>query len=147
MKKKAIVCDIDGVVLKSDFLLKEIYEKKLKGDEKWEYFDRECNSDRVKLIPSIKPFLNSFEDNVHIIISTARNERCRKGTSNKLWRHRICFDEMYMRAIDDYRDATEVKRDHFKKILEEYEVICFVDDSLENCEVAKEFGILALRCV
>ena len=147
MKQKAIVLDIDNTVLDVAFIEKEIFEKGLKGEEKWDYFHRECNSDRVKVIKSIKPFLSSFDKDVVIIISTARNERCRKATANKLWRHRICFEEMYMRGFEDYREATEVKREHFKDIVEKYDVICFIDDSLENCEVAKDFGILALRYV
>ena len=47
MKRKAIICDIDGVLLQTDFILDEIHALGLKGDEKWEYFYENCNSDRV----------------------------------------------------------------------------------------------------
>jgi len=147
MKPKCIILDVDGVCLQSDFIFQEIFEQKLKGDAKWDYFDKECNSDRVKLMPNIIPFIRSFPDDVVTIISTARSERCRRGTARKLWQYKIGFEEMYMRALDDYRPAEEVKREHLQKIMENYEVICFVDDSLENCEVAKELGVLALRAV
>ena len=146
-KQKAIVLDVDGVCLQTDFILQEIFEQKLKGDAKWDYFYKECNSDRVKLMPNIIPFIRSFPDNVVTIISTARSERCRRGTAKKLWQYKIGFEEMYMRELEDYRPAEEVKREHLQKIMENYEVICFVDDSLENCEMAKDMGILALRVV
>ena len=146
-KQKAIVLDIDNVVLSSGFILQEIFEQKLKGDAKWDYFYQHCNSDRVKLMSKIIPFIRSFPEDVVTIISTARSERCRRGTAKKLWQYKIGFEEMYMRALDDYRPAEEVKREHLQKIMENYDVICFVDDSLENCEMAKDMGILALRCV
>ena len=37
-KSKAIVIDIDGVILDSNLILKEIYDLKLKGDTMWSYF-------------------------------------------------------------------------------------------------------------
>lgn len=147
MKQRAIVLDVDGVCLDSECIMRETFEQGLKGDAKWDYFYQHCNSDRVKLTPNIIPFIRSFPDNVVTIISTARSERCRRGTARKLWQYKIGFEEMYMRALDDYRPAEEVKCEHLQEIIENYDVICFVDDSLENCEVAKELGVLALRCV
>ena len=48
MKRKAIVMDIDGVCLQTDFILDEIHSLGLKGEDKWDYFYEHCNSDRVK---------------------------------------------------------------------------------------------------
>ena len=162
MKRKAIVCDIDGVLLNSQFILDEIHELGLKGEDKWEYFYEHCNSDRVKVIPETKRYIDSFVhatyevevepnvitiDSVTLIISTARNEKCRIKTIDKLAQHEIFFNRMYMRKQNDLRPALEVKREHLLQIMEEFDVISFIDDDLQNCEMAKSLGILALRRV
>ena len=84
MKNKAIVIDIDGVILNTEDILKEILRQKLKGDEMWEYFYENCNSSRIPLIKNIVQFLGCLSSSIYIILSTARNERCRKGTEEKL---------------------------------------------------------------
>ena len=115
MKQKVIVCDIDGVILRSDFIFEEIFNLKLKGDDKWAYFDANCNSDRVELMSGIKPFLRSFGDSVVTIISTARSKNVRFQTAKKLWQYKIGFEEMYMREGNDYREAKEVKKHKQRK--------------------------------
>jgi len=162
MKRKAIVCDIDGCILQTDFILQEIHELGLKGNEKWEYFYKNCNSDRVEIIPEIKKYIDSFVhatyevevepnvitiDSVTLIVSTARNEKCRIETIDKLARHEIFFDRMYMRKDSDFRHAHEVKREHLLKIMEDFDIVAFIDDDIENCEMAKSLGILSLRRV
>ena len=149
MKSKVIVCDIDGVCLESEFILREIFELGLKGDDKWDYFYENCNSDRVKAMSGIRlllelawvsPFWN-------VILSTARNEKCREATEEKLRRCGIPFFRLYMRKENDYRDATEIKREHLQEIMTEFDIIAFIDDDLDNCEMAKKLGVMALRRV
>ena len=127
--------------------LKDNIEVKLCNQILWAYFDANCNSDKVELMSGIKQFLRSFSDNVVTVISTARSERLRHQTAKKLWQYKIGFEEMYMRRIDDYREAKEVKREHLLQIMDNYEVVCFIDDDLGNCEMARDLGILALRRV
>ena len=146
MKPKAIILDIDGVILNSDFIFQEIHKLGLKGDEKWDYFYQYCNSDRVQLMPKIEEFIWAV-DEFNIIILTARSEKVRPQTSQKLIKHRIPFDKMYMRNIDDLSPASCVKREHLEKIMKDFDVIAFIDDDLTNCQMAKELGILALRRV
>ena len=147
--KKAVVLGIDGVVLGTNFLHKEIMELGLKGEDKWEYFNKNSNSDKVNLIPGIKEFYNVLrESDLSIIFCTARNESCINETWNKLEKEGIYgFDSIYMRGVDDYREDTEVKRDLLNEINEHYDILFFIDDSLRNCEVAKDLGILALRMI
>ena len=164
MKRKAIVCDVDGVLLQTDFILQEIFELGLKGDEKWDYFYEHCNSNRVTVIPETKRYIDSFInatyevveenepnvitiDSVTLIVSTARNERCRIETDEKLYHCGIEPYRIYMRACDDLRSACKVKREHLLKIMEEYDIVAFIDDDLENCEIAKSLEILSLRRV
>lgn len=147
--RRAVVIDCDGVLLDTSHIFKELYELDLKGDAKWEYFHKRCNSEDVKLIPGIKDLFKTFYNDVPlaIIISTARNEKIRKETAAKLLENRILYDDLFMRKDGDYRPSPEVKRDHLKEIMKKYDVTLFIDDDIENCEMAKGLGITALRRV
>ena len=150
MTRKAIVCDIDGVVLNTQFILEEIHELGLKGEDEWEYFYKHCNSDRVKAIETTKNFYTTIRYGINdlcCIISTARNVKCSDETLKKLAREKIIFDRSYWRKDGDLRHACEVKREHLLQIMKEFDVIAFIDDDLANCEMAKELGVLALRRV
>lgn len=146
-KEKAIVLDIDGVILDSAIILKEIYNLELRGDEMWSYFHENCNSSRVTFIKSIFPFLNSFKASIYVILSTARNEKCRKGTEERLHNEGFPYDLLYMRKDGDYRPSDEVKKDHLKTISQKFEIVAFIDDDLSNCQMAEREGIFALRKV
>lgn len=147
MKEKAIVLDVDGVCLDSSKIIEELFELKLKGDTKWDYFREHCNGDRVKVINSTRSFINNVYSRCRIILSTARNEKCKESTKQRLEGEGFLFDELYMRPENDYSPASEIKRKHLLKIMEFYDIVAFVDDDLANCEMAKELGILALRKV
>lgn len=145
--KEAIILDIDGVILDTRVILKEILEKKLHGDEMWDYFYQNCNSSRILLMKNIIPFLSCLDPSVGVILSTARNEKCRKETAEKLNREGIAYDILYMRKNGDLRPSSEVKKDHIKLIKKEFEIVAFIDDDLSNCRMAEAEGLLALRKV
>ena len=147
--RRAIVIDIDGVLLNVEHIFKKIYELDLKGDAKWDYFHEHCNSDDVEAMPGVRDFFATLYNDIPlaIIISTARNEKIRQETIEKLVKHKVLFDHMYMRRDGDYRPSAEVKREHLQEIMKNYRVTMFIDDEIANCEVAKELGILALRRV
>lgn len=169
MKRKAIVIDLDNTVLNTQFIIEEIFKLGLKGEEKWEYFYNNCNSDRVEVISETKKFLDTIDSGYYvvkeiiidgfdsytycdkqkyvIIISTARNEKCRTATEDKLFDEHIGYDKMYMRKDGDFRSACEVKKDHLIEIMKEFDIVAFIDDDIDNCEMAKELGILSLRRV
>jgi len=166
-KRKCIVIDIDGCLLDTDFILREIFEYKLKGEAKWDYFYDNCNSNRVEVITETKRFLDTIDSGYYVtkeniidgfdsytlcdrqkyvmIISTARNEKCREATEDRLFDEHIGYDKMYMRADNDSRPAYMVKKDHLIEIMEDYDIVAFIDDDIDNCEMAKELGILALK--
>jgi predicted secreted acid phosphatase len=145
--KEAIILDIDGVILDTRVILKEILEKKLHGDEMWDYFYQNCNSSRILLMKNIIPFLDCLDPSVCVILSTARNEKCRKETAEKLNKEGIAYDILYMRKNGDLRPSSEVKKDHIKLIKKEFEIVAFIDDDLSNCKMAEAEGLLALRKV
>ena len=146
-KRKAVVLDIDGVILKSSIIFKEIYDLQLRSDAMWDYFHKHCNSSRVVVLENIRPFIQSLGKDVIIIISTARNEKCKEATEKRLHEEGFYYEALYMRGKDDYRLSHEVKKDHLQEISKNYDIIAFVDDELLNCQMAEKEGILALRRV
>lgn len=146
-KPKAIVCDIDGVCLDSSLIFKELFDLKLKGDAKWDYFREHCNGPRVSKIENSRILINNANNCAHIIFSTARNEKCREATEQRLLSDGFFFEKIYMRSQNDYRESKDVKKDHLLEIMKSYDILAFIDDDLTNCEMAKELGILTLRKV
>ena len=151
MKRKAIVCDIDGVLLDSSHIMQEAEDLELYGDLKWDYFYNHCNDNSVKIIESGKIFYNliryGVNSNICFIFSTARNEKCSDSTLKRLAFESIFCDRIYMRKDGDLRPSYEVKREHLLKIMEEFDIVAFIDDDIENCKMAKGLGILSLRVV
>ena len=150
--KNCIVLDVDGVILNTAFLFEEISNLKLKGDAKWDYFHKECNTERVKLIPGFeKFFLNLYDikvnSNVDIILLTSRNEKVRKDTELKLRLEGVFFDKLIMRPKNDYREAHILKKETLQDLQKEYNIIMYIDDDLNNCGAAKELGVFSLRKV
>ena len=146
-KEKAVILDIDGVILDSTIILKEIYSLGLKGDNMWAYFHEHCNSPRVTLMKNARSLLENLKDSTHVILSTARNDKCRRSTEERLRKEGFHYDFLYMRKDGDYRSSSEVKKDHLNQILQEFDVIAFIDDGLSNCQMAEREGIFALRKV
>lgn len=147
MKKKVIVMDIDGVVFDTSAIHSQIHELKLKGDDMWNYFHSRCNDENNKLIDETLEFALHIHKRVPIILSTARNEKCRKSTERRLLLEQFPYDSLYMRDFNDERPSWEVKQDHLKEISEKYKILAFIDDELRNCEMARDMGILSLRKV
>ena len=146
---KCFVFDIDGVLLKTEPVFREICELDLKGNERWDYFHKYCNSDKVLPVQGVLEFWYRIAYGNEIVLCTARNEKCKEATLAKLQYHGFIVpdENIYMRTDGDYREATEVKKELLQKIMSKYEVIAFIDDTLSNCEVAKELGILSMRMI
>ena len=43
MKQKAIICDIDGVLLDTEHIFERIETAQLTGRDKWDFFNRHAN--------------------------------------------------------------------------------------------------------
>lgn len=146
VKDKAVVIDIDGVLLDSYPILEEMTHLKLTGNDKWEYFHKHCNGPKVTFIGNaIFSLLNVLKSSVYVILSTSRNELCREDTEARLKEENFPYDLLYMRKEGDYRLSPEVKEDHLNEILKTFDVVAFIDDDLGNCEMVNRKGILSLR--
>ena len=141
-----IVCDIDGVLLDSSFIIKDIYDKGLKGDEKWDYFYSKCNSEDVKVFNDIENYVKLMvTQGVLPIFSTARNERNREDTEKKLKAEHIPFFKLYMRKEGDYRPSAEVKKEHLTDIQRRFNIVLFIDDDITNVKMAEGLGITSIK--
>lgn len=145
MREQAIVLDVDGVILDSSKVFEELFKRKLKGDEKWEYFRENCNGSDVIFIKNSLKFTQALNKEVKIILLTARNEKCREATETRLKAENFKWDELYMRPENNYEESDILKNKILFELTEIYDIIAFIDDELSNCEAAKNLGILALR--
>lgn len=147
---RAVVFDIDGVLLNIDCILDEIRARGLSGAEEYEYFYEHCNDSRVKVIEGGRRFYNFIrycDDYVYCILLTARNEKVRDKTLKRLADDGILCDRLYMRKVGDTRSDAAVKKEYLQEIMKDFDIICFVDDDADNCAMAKELGLFVLRAV
>lgn len=145
MREQAIVLDVDGVLLDSSKVFEELFKRKLKGDEKWEYFRENCNGSDVIFIKNSLKFIQALNKEVKIILLTARNEKCREATEARLKAENFIYHELYMRPENNYEESDTLKSKILFELTGIYDIIAFIDDELSNCEAAKNLGILALR--
>jgi len=150
-KEKVIIWDIDGCLLDVEPIFREIYDLGIKGsNNRWKYFYKNCNSDRVKANDGIRFLFHSLRYSakpINSIIVTARSEKCKWETLSKLSDENILCDKIYMRKINDFRPAEEVKRDYLVEIMADYDIVAFFDDEIKNCKMAKDLGIASFRVV
>ena len=155
MKEKAIICDIDGVILDSSQVFKEIEEQGLTGDAKWEYFDRHANGLHVYPEKRMIKIIHSFyQQGYKIIFSTARSERIKMETSCRLvsdfqyYEPKGAFEaKLLMRPIGDYSPSAEIKEKHLEDIKKEYDIVCSFDDDDSNCAMFERNKILTFKVV
>lgn len=77
-----------------------------------------------------------------VIIVTGRDEVCRDITLDWLDLHGIEHDELFMRAKDDMRKDTVVKREiYLNDINPKYNVLCAYDDRLSVCRTWTDMGV------
>jgi len=151
MKKRAIICDIDGVLLDTKHIFENIEKYELTGDDKWDYFNRHANDYDVEIDSRIVEMLDALSKDYKIVFMTARSFEIHKQTRAKiaqaigLYSGSIFDYEIIMRRIDDFRASDEVKEGMLKYIQKLYDVVFAIDDESPNCEMFKQNGILTLQ--
>lgn len=149
MKQKAIICDIDGCLLDTLNIHKQIEELGLTGALKWRYFEAGANDIKtVKFNRNLANVLKTFADTgIKIILLTARSEAIRYSTKLRLdYEINAAFSyKLLMRSMGDSNDPHIVKYLHLKKILEEYDVILAIDDEDANLKMFAANGIFVMK--
>lgn len=149
---KAIICDIDGVLLDTEHIFKKIEELGLTGSSKWEYFNRHANDYDVKIDSRVIEILETFAQNgFRIIFLTARAQEIESHTKAKidmaigLYANRIFNYLLLMRPYANYESPENVKETWLNLLREKYEIYCALDDDASNCEMFAKNKILTMQ--
>jgi len=152
MKQKAIICDIDGVLLDTSKVFKQIEDFYLTGNIKWKYFNRHANDNDVPCDIRIMRILEWFVDNGYkIIFLTARSEEIYRQTRAKIQYEQALYANkpfdflLIMRPSDVLAPSDEVKYNALLEIEKKYNIFCAIDDDADNCDMFASKGILTLQ--
>lgn len=148
MKKDAIICDIDGVLVDTSWIFDKTDD--MTTDEKWDFFNRNANNsgnktnlDLVMILDKLKYFAG-----YQILFVTTRSDIIYKPTLLMLKRLFVSNHfELYMRREGDLSPSYEVKQKILNDIREKYNIVCAIDDDRDNCEMFKNNGITTMQVV
>lgn len=152
MLKKAIICDIDGVLLETKHIFEEIEKANLTGASKWDYFNRRANDHDVEVDTRVIEILETFANQGYkILFVTARSAEIWKQTRAKIdmaigqYTQNIFEYSLAMRGTDDFNASDCVKAELLQQIQEKYDVLFAIDDDKSNCDMFRKNNILTLQ--
>ena len=154
MKQKAIICDIDGVLLDTSHIFDRIEKAGLTGDAKWEFFDRHANDHDVEVDYRVIEILEAFANQgFKIIFLTARTRGIEKQTRAKIqleigrYAEQIFDFELMMRPIGNTMPADRLKDSWLEMIRIRYDVLMAIDDETANCEMFAKNKVLTTQVI
>jgi phosphoglycolate phosphatase-like HAD superfamily hydrolase len=101
---QAVVFDLDGVL--SDAAKRQHYLEQPRRD--WDAFFAACGDD--ELIDEVARLLDVLDDELHIVLLTARPISVQPQTLGWLQRYRLRWDLLVMREYGDYQASRAFKR-------------------------------------
>ena len=143
MKRKAIICDIDGTILDISHRLHWVKGK----DTNWEEFLREDNILKDTPIPMTIEIIRNLNRNYPILFVTGRNKGIEDITIKQI-RHYCKLREFYIftRTDGDHRPDTEIKEELYHKHIEPYyDVKCVFDDKTSVVNLWRSLGLLTYQ--
>lgn len=141
-KENAIICDIDGCLIQTDWIFNDAKRLGLNGEETFTLFDLYANDIMNSVDKNLVLTIKLLNFDKKIIFLTARSEDIRERTRKNLERilPGVSF-LLCMRPSDDKRPQKAVKEDYLRTITEHYNVVLAIDDSAENCAVFEKHDI------
>lgn len=153
MKEKAIVVDIDGVLLDVSLLYKEIENLGLEGQDKWNFFHENANNPKYAV--KVDKFFNLVNMYIQvgykIIILTSRRDLIRKSTLHYLLNGDVKLDnltEMVLRPANKEGTPSYLyKKEEIQKLHKRYNIELILDDEYANCAIFRQLGFTVLRVI
>ena len=138
--QKIIIFDIDGTLADCSERVHHLE----KSPKDWESFFDGMESDRPN--HPVVEICNAMENNGHyILLCTGRYEKHRVVTEKWLGEHNILYHELRMRADNDKRPDTEIKREMISD-KELKKLLLVVEDRERVVEMWRNLGITCLQC-
>lgn len=131
MKKKTIICDIDGTLAH------------MRNRSPFDY--SRVNEDTID--DSVACILKVFyEQEYHILLLSGREDSCRDTTMQWLTDHGIDYNELIMRTSGDFRNDAVIKREIYEqKIKPTCNVLFVLDDRNRVVDMWREIGLKCLQ--
>lgn len=141
-KTNAIIVDLDGTLCDVEHRVPQI-----RGEHKnWNNFHEllihdELNHWCFELIEAMSA------RGYKIIFITGRPENYRASTENWLKKHNLKYEHLYMRAVLDFREDSDVKENIYFELVEaSYQVLFVVDDRKTVVDRWRELKLICLQC-
>jgi len=142
MKQKAIICDIDGVLLDTDHIFERIEKAGLTGDAKWDFFNRHANDHDVEVDSRIVELLEAFANQGFRI---EKQTRAKIELAIARYSESI-FDFLLIMRPSRNVDSAEVMKESWLHLLrEKYNVMFAIDDNDENCKMFAKNNVLVMK--
>lgn len=149
--KSAIICDIDGCVIDTDWIWEEVEKKKISGAEKWLFFNKNsCDMVKAKiddvLLRIIK--MQLYTTGAELIFSTARSE-CLREQTRKILQDLFEGHEflLYMRPDGCLLPSEDLKEAHLQEIRKNFIVVQAYDNEAQNCMMYSKNGVDAIQWI
>lgn len=141
-RRPAIVVDLDGTLASSEWRVHH-----LRGDRSdWDAFFAGMGRDNP--VPWVVELLRADHGGAVRLIVTGRPADYRDVCERWLTEHDLPYDELHMRAADDRRPDTVVKREIFHdRIAPRFDVTLVVDDRPKVVEMWRGLGLHVVRPV
>lgn len=153
MKEKAIVVDIDGVLLDVSLLYKEIENLGLEGQAKWNFFHENANNPKYAVkVDKFFNLVNMYaQADYKIIVLTSRRDLIGKSTLHYLLNGDVKLDnltEMVLRPANKEGTPSYLyKKEEIQKLHKRYDIELIIDDEYANCAIFRQLGFTVLRVI
>lgn len=133
---RAVVFDLDGVL--SDAASRQHFLERPRRD--WDAFFEACGDD--PLIEEIARLLDLLDDQLAVVLLTARPARVQPQTLAWLHRYGLRWDLLVMRDFGDYGAAREFKRRSVRELKEAgFELVLSFEDDRRNVAMFRDEGV------
>lgn len=131
-KKDAYICDLDGTLSIIN--------------DRHPYDGHLCETDLCH--EPLADILSALQHcGFSIILLSGRMEKAREATECWLKEHDVDYDELIMRATDDYRADDVIKEELYREHVEpEYNVMAIFDDRPRVIRMWRRLGLLVFDC-
>jgi hypothetical protein len=137
--KSYVIVDIDGTIADVRHRLHHIHGAARKN---WKAFFEAMTRDEP--IPNMLDYVRQLSQKHGILIVTGRPENYRDRTERWLRKHKVPYENLFMRRSGDHRPDYEAKAAVLKEFPPE-QIVMAIDDRPPVCEMWESYGIKCMH--